>query len=71
MEVAGQMVEMKIVFDAIKGRVVQVTGPLDNRFLCYGMLAEARDVVRKHSEKPRGSVVEARGTLNGVNGTRM
>lgn len=40
---------------------VQVTGPIDNKLLCYGLLDCARDAIKDHSDqKAKGGIVQAR-----------
>jgi len=43
---------------------VQVSGPIQNLVLCYGLLEAAKDAIRKHSASaPKSGLVMARGTL--------
>lgn len=30
---------------------MQVSGPIENKFLCYGMLEESKDVIRAYADK--------------------
>lgn len=49
------------------GKTTDVSGPLDNKLLCYGMLETARDVINGFSEEDRAAaeqrVVLAPGAL--------
>ena len=42
----AEPIELHITFDQQTGNV-QVTGPLPNKILCYGMLDMAKDVIRE------------------------
>lgn len=42
---------------------VQVTGPIDQTLLCYGLLEIARDVIAEHKAKAQRLVQPAIGTL--------
>lgn len=46
------MPEMKIVITLREDGSLNVNGPLANKLLCYGMLEQARDVVRNFEEPP-------------------
>ncbi len=35
---------------------VQVSGPIDNLILCFGLLEVAKDVLRKHAERTQTGV---------------
>lgn len=41
--------EIKITMD--ERGAIAVTGPLENRFMCYAMLEVARDVIKDHAER--------------------
>lgn len=46
----------------------EVTGPLMNRFLCYGMLEMARDVIvdwNKHKQREQQRILDAVGMPGG------
>jgi hypothetical protein len=40
----------EIVITFRKDEKVHMTGPLDEKMLCYGMLEMARDIVRAHNQ---------------------
>jgi len=46
------MPEIKIVITLREDGSLNVGGPLINKILCYGMLEQARDVVRNFEEPP-------------------
>jgi len=46
------MPEMKIIITLREDGSLNVNGPLVNKLLCYGMLEQARDVVRNFEEPP-------------------
>lgn len=37
---------------------VSVTGPIENRLLCYGLLALARDIIATHSTQLQSRLVQ-------------
>lgn len=49
---------------------VQVSGPIDNRMLCYGLLEMAKDVVREFvaNQKKPGNLSIVHQPLNGNGG---
>ncbi len=42
------MGETKLVITIDRNGVARVEGPLTNRLLCYGMLEEAREIIRTY-----------------------
>jgi len=55
-----------------KGQI-QVTGPIENKLLCYGLLEIAKDVVHEHCERISNQRVVPAGpadvaALRGLNG---
>ncbi len=42
---------------------IQVSGPLENKLLCYGLLEFARDAIQKFEQTPRSIIEAARGPL--------
>lgn len=44
--------EIKLVITLSPDGKLNVGGPLANKLLCYGMLEQARDVVRQFEEPP-------------------
>jgi len=55
------MVELKITADE-QGNV-QVSGPIANKMLCYGMLAMAHDAIRDFAAKQAESRIAVVGAL--------
>lgn len=52
-------IELHITFDQQTGNV-QVTGPLPNKLLCYGMLELAKDVIREFKGQAAPELMIAR-----------
>lgn len=50
MEPHDEKVRIDIVYEPRTG-AVSVTGPIQNKTLCYGMLEMAKDVIKDFSEK--------------------
>jgi len=62
---AAPQAELRITLTA-DGQV-QVSGPIGQLVLCYGLLEAARDAIQKHAaQKPKGGIVAARGAFNGL-----
>lgn len=54
--------ELKIVFEP--GQPVLVSGPIEDKLLCYGLLAEAHDAIQTfHTEKAKQLIQPARGVI--------
>jgi hypothetical protein len=45
-QVPNTAIQLVITFDQMTG-AINVSGPVDNAFVCYGMLEMAKDAVRK------------------------
>lgn len=55
------MIQLTITLDEKTGQL-QVSGPIENRMLCYGMMDLAKDVIREqHAPKP--GIVPVHGQL--------
>lgn len=44
------IVELRITLDQLSGQI-QVTGPVNNSVLAYGMIEAAKDAIRRFNEK--------------------
>lgn len=62
------MMEIRIQFDEKTGKVA-LTGPIDQRLVCYGMLDMAREILMKRALTPQPKsailVPDVRVDLNG------
>jgi hypothetical protein len=52
-------VQTQIIVSMLDNGTINVTGPIQNKLLCYGMLEVAKDVVRNHVERPGSNLVIA------------
>jgi hypothetical protein len=53
-------VQLVITFDQLSG-AVNVTGPMQNALLCYGMLETAKDVIRQYVKDNMSPIVRPSG----------
>ena len=58
---------VQLVITLMDNGQLQVTGPIQDRMLCYGMLEVARDVIRDQQPKP-GGLIAVRQPLDGGKG---
>lgn len=49
---------VRLVIELMSDGRLSVSGPIQDRLLCYGLLAEARDVIRRQGDAPRVHTVE-------------
>jgi hypothetical protein len=47
-----KMILPKIIIEQLSNGEIQVMGPLVNRMLCFGMLAEAHKIVSEYKASP-------------------
>jgi hypothetical protein len=59
---------LKLLISVSAAGQVTVTGPVDNPILCYGILEEAKNVIRLHQEKKAASPLLLAKAPNGFRG---
>lgn len=53
--------EIQLVIKFVPGKPVEVIGPVADKILCYGLLAEARDAIQMfHARKGESKIEVAR-----------
>ena len=50
------MIQLTITYDPTN-RQIGVTGPIEDKTACYGILEAAKDAIREHHAKKQGLVV--------------
>lgn len=58
----------KLVIELQSNGSVTVSGPLGNKFLCYGMLEAAKDAVRDYVQKNQSAIVPVSAALPNIKG---
>jgi hypothetical protein len=54
-------IKLQLVITVDDKGQVQVTGPIHDRLLCYGLLEAARDAIKEHNDNlAKSSIVPAR-----------
>jgi hypothetical protein len=59
-------IELVISFDQTTGQV-GVSGPINDRILCYGLLEMAREAIAKAGQEKKNGIVPIRANLPGAN----
>jgi hypothetical protein len=52
------VITLTITFDPQTAQV-SVSGPIDGKTLCYGMLEAAKDAIREHCAKQASGIIQA------------
>jgi len=52
------MIQLTITYDPTN-RQIGVSGPIEEKTLCYGMLESAKDAIRDHCAKSQGGIILA------------
>lgn len=64
------MLTLTITFDP-QSRQINVSGPINDKTLCYGLLESAKDAIRDHCAKTTSGIVPAAAAdLNTLNTSR-
>ena len=60
-ETNGDAPQAQLVITLSANGQIQITGPIENLVLTYGLLETAKDTIRRHAEQPPSPIALARG----------
>lgn len=61
----GTNLQLTIVMDPQTGQV-SLTGPINDKLFCYGLLELAKECIRTHAEQSKNQILVARPKIVGI-----